>query len=151
MRACRQAGIHRSCVYEYRAASADFARKMRTAMAMGRRCLEDVAADRAIFGQETWQETYDADGNLTGVTITTKSDNRLLLEVLKAHRPGKWAPQIRSSDQVESRSTEEGADELRVAGRDIEEIRTKITKAIKALSSDLAEGSESNGAARRER
>lgn len=114
-------------------------------MIMGRRSLEEIAQDRAIFGTEQRQETYDADGNLVETKITHRHDNRLLVDVLKVRGPGRWTMGNRNGEPPPQPTSDTDNDgEFRYAGKDIDDVRTKVLQAIQALSQQVLDATGIN-------
>lgn len=118
---------------------------MKTAMIMGRRSLEDIAHDRAIFGVEQRTEKYDENGVLIETTITHKHDNRLLVDVLRVRGPGRWVMNNRNGEPPPPTSSDTDNDgEFRYAGKDIDDVRDKVLQAIQALSAKVLDATSGN-------
>jgi hypothetical protein len=83
--ACREAGIPRQNVYEWRKQDPEFAQQMDKAVELGTAALEDEAVRRAMEG---WDEPVFYKGTEVG-SIRRFSD-QLLITLLKARRPDKY-------------------------------------------------------------
>lgn len=94
-RAAEESGLNRQFLYRYKSQDEAFSAAWEEAADIGAKRLEDEARRRAVEG---WQEPVWYQGEQTG-TVTKYSDT-LLICLLKAHHPEKYADRSKSDVNV---------------------------------------------------